>query len=339
MKLISVVVPVYNIEKYVGKCIESILCQTYTNIEVIIVNDGSTDNSLSVCHMYQKKDKRIKIINKDNGGLSEARNYGLHTAKGEYICFIDGDDYIHSKMLENMLNACDEYDVDISICAREYCFDDNEIDVFQNKKDYNSIVMSGKEAFRHFLLEDIDGFVVAWNKLYKKKLFTNNSIEYPVGKIHEDCFTTYKLFLASSKVAYVDYVGYCYRQRNNSIMHSKNSIREVSIVEAYEEILKFTREYVQEYVKEAEYRYVIANLYLASVADNKKIISECKRNVLKIDYTQNKFLKGQRLVRAQLLVVLGEKYAYLSTAFLKFRTIVGRKKNAYNKEICKKNNY
>lgn len=230
--LISVVVSIYNVEKYLRKCIETIINQTYNNIEIILVNDGSTDNSLKICDEYKVKDARISIINKKNGGLSDARNTGLKSAKGKYICFIDADDYINEKYIEELYKLIIENNAQIAVCNFEKV-DENEKCIFKN--DITTNQFSGKEALEYLNGDNFS--VVAWDKLYDINLFKN--IKYPVGKIHEDEFTTYKLYYIAEKIAITSKVLYYYRQVETSIMNRKFNIKRLDALEAFEEKTKF----------------------------------------------------------------------------------------------------
>lgn len=195
-ELISVIVPIYNVEKYLNKCIESIINQSYSNLEIILVDDGSKDSSGIMCDSYILKDKRIKVIHKENGGLSDARNVGLDKAKGEYIVFIDSDDWIDEKMIEILYNIIKKNNSDISIC--DYFLAYNE-EIQTQKEDIEIINLSNIEALKTIYDKDLGVcMIVAWNKLYKRNLFKDD-IRYPYGKIHEDEFTTYKLLYKAKK--------------------------------------------------------------------------------------------------------------------------------------------
>ena len=180
--LISIIVPIYNIDNYVSKCIESILSQTHSNIEVILIDDGSTDKSSNICDYYSKKDARIVAIHKKNGGLSSARNTGLDIAKGKYIGFVDGDDYIEPNMYEELLNNIHEHQSDIAIC--------NYNDIKNNKKYTNyfdneleKTPIEGKNKF-DILYKNYNFVICSWNKLYKKEIF--NNLRFPENKIFEE---------------------------------------------------------------------------------------------------------------------------------------------------------
>lgn len=213
-ELISIVIPVYNVEKQISKCLDSIICQTYSNIEIIIVNDGSTDNSYKLCKEYATKDSRIKLINKNNGGLSDARNCGMNNANGAYIGFVDSDDYIDKNMYNTLYNNIIKYSADISICAYKKVY--NQQFDFQNNKDSSYIEVYNKENGLKQLLSDELITNHVWCKLYKRELF--NNIRFPIDKNFEDIDVMYKLFDSSKKIVYTNRIQYAYYQRNNGIV-------------------------------------------------------------------------------------------------------------------------
>lgn len=240
--MISVVVPIFNVEKYLTECIESILNQTYKDFELILVNDGSTDNSLKICNEYLKKDERIRVINKENGGLSSARNSGIEVAKGEYIAFIDSDDLINENMFEKMMKIAIEKNADIVQCNYQEFYDESEInsniDISNEIEELNNI-----EALHKFYENGKSACaVVAWNKIYKTKLF--NDVRYPFGRVHEDVFTTHKLLYKANKIICIKDKFYYYRQRANSITTNKYNKKRLDILDAIEERANFLKNIV-----------------------------------------------------------------------------------------------
>ena len=215
---ISVVVSVYNVQDYVEKSIQSICKQSYKNLEIILVDDGATDNSGDICDAYAKMDGRIKVVHKQNGGLSSARNEGIKVATGEYIAFVDGDDWIDEGMYEDMLRAIQTYDADIAICnykeiSKKGIRDTSSEDV---------AVFKGREALKVFVEEDESYQIqnAAWNKLYKRSLM--GELRFPEGKLFEDIVYTTKLLAASKRAVYVNKAYYNYIfDRSDSIMNSK----------------------------------------------------------------------------------------------------------------------
>ena len=214
--LISIIVPVYNIEKYLQKCIKSIINQTYKNIEIILVDDGSKDNSGKICDEFKQIDNRIKVIHKENGGLSDARNAGLKIAKGEYIGFVDSDDYIAQDMFETLYKLAKENNADISIVSFYEIYNGKVIGV----RDFKSLEEMDKiEAMKELLIDTkIQSY--AWNKLFKKELFEN--IEFPTNKNFEDIATTLLLFEKANKVMLLEDPKYYYVRRDNSIIGTRN---------------------------------------------------------------------------------------------------------------------
>ena len=213
--LISVIIPVYNVEKYVRECLESVVNQTIKDIQIIVVNDGSTDKSREILEEYKNKYNNIIIVDKENEGLGAARNTGLQYALGEYVAFLDSDDYVEFDMYRNMVEVGVKNNSDIVICGIEWVFED---------KRNNTVLCSPKknieksEAIKDFLLFDIQGF--AWNKIYKKSIFDNYNIKYPEGVYYEDMFVTISSIIHSDRISIIDKAFYKYRQRNTSIIHT-----------------------------------------------------------------------------------------------------------------------
>lgn len=234
---ISIIVPIYNVEKYLNKCIESILNQTFYKFELILVDDGSSDKCGDICDEYAKKDNRIKVIHKKNGGLSSARNAGLDIAKGQYIGFIDSDDYINRNMFEILYENIVKYEADISICNFEYIYEDGSMS--KNKELYSDeiYILNNIESLDKLYNEDGVVFTVAWNKLYSRKLF--HETRYDLGKIHEDEFIIHKLLYKSKYVVYTNYKLYYYLQRKESITQNKFNIKRLDIVYAFKERMDF----------------------------------------------------------------------------------------------------
>lgn len=226
--LVSIIIPVYKVEKFLKKCIESVLKQTYENIEVILVDDGSPDKCGEICDDYAKLDKRIQVIHKENGGLSSARNYGLDISNGEYIAFVDGDDYIADDFIESLLVEiintgadlvmCSLVDVDeAGVITKRYYFEPGfvDCDLFWYNLYYGSKYELG---------------MVAWNKLYKKSLW--QMLRFPVGKIHEDEYILHKVIEQCSLIRVIDEVLYYYVRHASSITKGI-SFKRLDCAEAY----------------------------------------------------------------------------------------------------------
>lgn len=272
--LISIIIPVYKVEKYLEKCIQSVINQTYKNIQIILVDDGSPDNCGKICDEYAKKDHRIEVIHKSNGGLSDARNKGLEIAKGEYIGFVDSDDYIEADMYEVLYNLLKQYNADVSIC--------NFYTVSQGKIAIKNIDSGIKEYTRIEILKEIllDNNIqsYAWNKLYKKELF--DEIKYPVGKKYEDIGTTFYLLEKCNKVVVTGKPEYYYINRQDSIV---NNVTESTITD-YIELIMQRYDYIEENVKE-----------LSSYNKNylKRILKTAEQDIKSLkevgDYTKKKY--------------------------------------------------
>lgn len=248
---ISIIVPIYNVEAVLVNCINSIINQTYSNLEIILVDDGSKDNSGKICEDFSRKDDRIKVYHKPNGGLSDARNYGLDRATGEYISFVDADDYIISNFYEYLVDLMKrERDIDIAQAS----FVRIDIDDIERCEEIlkdcnlktkeilkvNTNIEALEKLYGSNLNEYLD-FIVVWNKLYKKELFDN--IRFPVGKVHEDEYTTYKILYNVKKMIESNIKIYGYIQTKKSIMRNKITQKRVDdTLNAYLELIKFCEE-------------------------------------------------------------------------------------------------
>lgn len=209
--LISIIIPVYKVEQYLKECIDSIINQTYMNLEIIIIDDGSPDNCPLICDEYAASDNRIKVIHKLNGGLSDARNVGLNIITGDYVTFVDSDDVIHPEMINILYTEIQKTKSDIS------CINIQE---FSNNYTFNKIASIDSKILSFLNYTDYPYHMCAWGKLFSTKLFQD--IRFPVQKLHEDEFTTYKLMDKANFISYNESKVYYYRQRNGSIMQNKN---------------------------------------------------------------------------------------------------------------------
>lgn len=210
-KLVSVIIPAYNIEDYIGRCLDSIISQTYKNLEIIVVDDGSRDHTGEILDNYAKKDRRIKVIHKENGGVSSARNKGIEVAEGDYIGFIDGDDLIEPEMYKTLVDLLEEENADIAHCGYQMVFPDR-VDYYHNtgKKKIQTTEEGLKDLLSGEMIEP--GLV---NKLYKKELIKNRRLDKTV-KINEDLLMNYQLFKLSQKSVYYDITPYSYMIRSSS---------------------------------------------------------------------------------------------------------------------------
>ncbi|HEM2741496.1 glycosyltransferase family 2 protein [Streptococcus suis] len=237
--LISIIVPVYNVENYLDECIRTVLGQTYSNWELLLINDGSTDSSGSMCDDYARRDDRIRVIHKNNGGLSDARNAGIDNCTGEYITFLDSDDGIRGDFLEECVTTANQHNVDIVI-GHFFIWDENNQTflyfVDQAQKDTTEVISAQEALNRQVVWKNLNTapFVVAWGKLFRASLF--NTVRFPKGKVFEDEYTIHKTLLESNTVALINKEFYMYRRHGNSIMTSHFSIsKAMNLVEALEE--------------------------------------------------------------------------------------------------------
>lgn len=250
--LISVIVPVYQVERYLERAIRSILKQSYRKLEIILVDDGSLDASGHICDRLAAEDERIVVIHKKNGGLSDARNAGLDIAKGEYIVFIDSDDFIAMDFVEILLCVSKENDSDVTFCSYQTVdgnimkeFDRDDISIRKHCETYTreQLLYNLYDEYHH----DSTYFIVAWNKLYKSKLWDN--IRFPKGKIHEDEATTYKIFDRAVRGTYVKIPMYAYFSAPDSITREKFSIKRLDFMEALHDRIHY-------FAKKEEWQYV-----------------------------------------------------------------------------------
>lgn len=284
--LISVIVPIYNVESYLKRCINSIINNSYQNLEIILVNDGSTDHCLEICQYYVSKDERIKLVSKVNGGLSDARNAGIDIAKGEYISFIDSDDYIHPDLYKDMIKLCLSYDAQIVEFGVRKVYN-NEYISWENGPS-NEKVLNHDQALYHVL--DYQGMIVAWNKLYRSNLF--EKIRFPYGKLNEDEFTIPYLVDKVNNFVITNNQYYAYEQRGNSIMNSKFNLKRLDCLEAHEtRISYFNYKYDHKYNFLMLYHYFVACTILLQetkqTKEYKKVISNIKR---KQDFAYNQII-------------------------------------------------
>ena len=229
---ISIIIPVYNMERYLDKCVESVLRQTYANIEVLLVDDGSTDSSGTLCEHWAEKDPRIRVFHKENGGLSDARNAGIDNASGEYISFVDSDDYITPDMLEKLYRALTANAADLSLCNALFVDEDGcALETKNETAPVKDAVLTGAEAIEKTFGEKGWLFHIACCKLYKKKLFSE--IRFPYGKYAEDAFVAHRIFGLCGKVACISDPCYYYLQRASSSTHKKSAKSYLHDVESF----------------------------------------------------------------------------------------------------------
>ena len=316
-KLVSLIIPIYNVEKYLPQCFESVYAQTYPNVEVILVNDGSTDNSLDICKRYANR-LEWKLINQDNQGLSAARNSGIDKATGDYIMFLDSDDWLEHDMIEKMVNAAEKYKVDIVETGIKWIYPSSQR-IDEVKKD---IILNKHDALAAYLLQNKPIHSQVCSKLYVKTIFSE--VRFEIGRLHEDGFFTYLAMYKANSYALLQYVGYNYRQnRQGSIMTVPTTPRNIKdVTDMMEERISF-------FIKnnENDLAAMAASYYYRTTLSNYITVKKSMHNqelalILKDKLTQNilNIMKNKWLGIKKLKFVLFFFFPYV------FRTIYLREK-------------
>lgn len=305
--MISVIVPIYNSEKYLKKCIDSIKNQTYKDLEIILVNDGSTDNSPKICDEYANIDKRIKVIHQENGGQATARNAGLDASKGEYIAFVDSDDYIEKDMYEVMLSMIEVSHSDIAICGHKEVFEDESIssvEIFEKE-------MLDTEALWQEIFGNLNNAV--WNKLFKKELI--GELRFPVGMIHGEDLIFNLDYLKNCKSGVINRSQkYYYVQRSGSVTNSCFSEKKLTEIATKDLAYEIVKEFCPSQVKNAQ-KYcfrarmnVLRAIFKANVEENyKQQVAECKKYI-KENYP---LVKKQIRLKEKIEYILFTKFGLL----------------------------
>ena len=251
-KFVSVIVPIYNVESYLKECIESILAQTWKNYEVILVDDGSTDLSGKLCDAYVNENDNVRVIHKENGGLSSARNAGIEVSVGNYVAFVDSDDIIHPDYLKVLVEIAESQEADLVAC--DFIKGEN-CQWIQDPAPQIEIRL-GENILRK--MNDKDVIVtVAWNKLYQRKFFDKYGLRYPEGKIHEDMFLTPQVLYHANKMVITNQKLYFYRQRENSIMNTAFSLKQLDGLEAILFRIKLFEKWNETQLQQKEYEGLI----------------------------------------------------------------------------------
>lgn len=321
MALISVIVPVYKVEPYIHRCVDSILNQTFTDFELILVDDGSPDNCGAICDEYAEKDKRITVIHQKNGGLSAARNAGLDyifaNSESEWVTFIDSDDYVHQNYLKELYEACIKNNVSLSVCD----FLRFTKTGFCEKTLCENIVCAPEYAWTNDNLDT----VIACAKMYNKALFLD--IRYPIGRLHEDEFTTYKILFQCSKIAFLNKQLYFYFQNENGITQTWDN-RRLGVLVALKEQLDFFKNNkktdcynysIKRYYLSLSYLYSLAVMY---IPQDKKTINTLKKELSHFIKKNNSILK---LSRAQ-------RYKIKQVKVSKIKKLINRIKKKFFRE-------
>lgn len=289
--MITVVVPVYKVEKYLNRCVESILNQTYTDFELLLVDDGSPDNCGKICDEYSKKDCRVFVIHQKNGGLSAARNTGINwfyeKGRSDYITFVDSDDWLHPEYLRILMNGITENNVKISVCNYKRVIAEIPHESYNN---FNFELTSPED----FLVNHFWQYNYAWGKLYHKDVF--DDVRYPVGKNFEDTFTTYKVLHKCEKIAYTELQLYYYLRNEQGITRSPWKPAELVIFDAMQEQLQFYKEKGLQKAYDKEFvLFVNHHAYqIVRIKENKNDFKKNKATLKAIKRDLKRYLKENR---------------------------------------------
>ena len=257
--VVSIIIPVYNVEKYLERCIESVLRQTYISLQIILVNDGSQDNSGQICEAYAAKYPQIEVVHQANGGLSAARNTGIECAIGKWIVFVDSDDYISTHFVKQMLDICILYDADICICKFILDYDGNLNENDFKKSDKFEHITGREAVVRHFG-KDALLFNLAWCKLMRASLWKD--LRFPVGKINEDVFVSHYILYNARNIVIIDAYLYAYYQSPDSIMRSPFTLARLDVLDGWYEGVR-----IFEQVAEPEFANIARRVYLSRLFD------------------------------------------------------------------------
>lgn len=289
-KLISVIVPIYKVEDFLDECIQSLVLQTYSNLEIILVDDGSPDRCGEICDAWKQKDTRICVIHKENGGLSDARNAGIRVAHGSYIGFVDSDDVIHPRMYEILADALEQMDCEIACCDVTNDFQEKSSAVEKNMQTYDWNIPKDIKQKRYTAVEALESLlrleqisVTVWNKLYKKEII--DQIWFPKGKYHEDEFWTYLVLNRSRHVVYLDVPLYGYRLRQESITRQKYTSRHLDHLEARAQRLEFIETHYPQFVflEYCNLRFeCIRAMQLCYIHMQGEELQDCKKRIMRM---------------------------------------------------------
>ena len=275
LPLISVIVPVYRVEAYLDKCLASLTGQTYENLQILLVDDGSPDNSGAICDAWAARDSRITVIHQENRGGGAARNAALDRAEGELLAFVDSDDYIDPNLYTHLYSLL-QTGADIAECGYVETIDD---DAVLGGGSQEPVIYDRREAME-LHIRDKQFRQLIWNKLYRRHVA--EGIRFPVGTKIDDEYYTYRLLMNAKKLVRSEFAGYAYRQQENSIMHGSFSIRRVQSLDAKQQRLRYVREHLPELERAAQEDLVMTSLF---------VMQESLRH-----------LKGEELARAEALI-------------------------------------
>ncbi len=325
-ELISVIIPVYNVKPYLKECVDSVISQSYRNLEIILVDDGSNDGSEKICDEYCEKDSRVRVIHQENKGLSVARNIGIEHSNGDFLTFVDSDDWIHKDMLRVLYDNMIKYDADVAFCNYSQYAD--MVNCFENVR-CHILDFSGMfhEFYEH---KNTNAVGVIWGKIYKKMVF--NNVIFPAGKRFEDMYVAHKLIGNSKKNVFIDCNLYYYRRRQDSIMNSGYSMKNLDILEATQKRMEYMKRNGYEYFYSREYYRYLKELKENYINMRKYFPNESQ----KLNYIFSEFILLYTIENRKLIKKLRIRWSmdlfYLRLIFFKRKNM---KRVSYN---ARKNN-
>lgn len=260
-ELVSVIIPVYNVDKYLGRCVDSVLKQTYSNLEIILIDDGSEDKSGDLCDYYTETDRRVRVLHKKNGGLSDARNTGIEMAKGKYVYFVDSDDFIAMDAIGLLIESILSHDADIATHGYVHYYDEGSDGIAYNFANNTQSTLSNTDALEKLLYEE-NVTTSACMKLYKRQLFGEN-IRFPLGKIYEDLAIVYRLFAEADKIVLNSVPKYYYYERVGSTTQRSFSSKRMDGLDIAKEQLNFIDEKFPTLTAAAQYRLFAEAVYIS----------------------------------------------------------------------------
>ncbi len=318
--LISVIIPVYKTEAYLEKCVRSVMMQSYRNLEIILVDDGSPDNCPAICDRIAKEDERIIVIHKENGGLSDARNRGLDICGGDYLYFVDSDDFIRKDAIELLLNAAISKNIDL-VCG-DYCSVNEEGECIAHGLRYPNCELTQEEAIEYFITKDWG----AWGKLYRRS--AHNEVRFPIGKIHEDEAVMFQILSHCKKIALVSDELYCYLQRSDSITSQAYSKKKMDWFYGWWENTRFIEQNYPQFLSQClskTWSTALYNIgYLIGDENNFTELSEIRQFAL--EYRHN-ILYGNKIrcsLKLRLWIFLHSDIQSCNNLYRRFYHAIGR---------------
>ena len=295
--LISVIIPVYNSEKYLKKCVDSVLCQTYTNYEILLIDDGSKDNSFAMCNEYKEQNSKVRVFHKENGGASSARNVGIKEAKGKYIYFLDSDDWLREDALQKLIVTAHNEGADLVFCEAKAIDDINNKEYHGNYEYKSKYETDSASVIMEKMMRQKEFHVAIWMLLIDKRIFDDNNLLFKEGIMYEDMIISYQFYCLAKRAAHVNEQLYFRRYRENSVMTTKrkekNLVSAIAVYYGVSDFMKATQQHNTMHIVRCSYN--VFNVYRSMSADVKKKyktdIKLFKKDILKNNAYGDKALK------------------------------------------------